>query len=205
MSEILSILTQALGGNATRQIGQLVGADESQTQNALSAVVPLLLSGLAKNAAQPDGASALLGALNRDHDGSALDDLPGLLGSVLSGGTPAANTPQADGAGILAHVLGNRQDQAKQAVAKAGGFDPATAAKLMAIAAPIVMAALGRMQRQKGLDANGLSNYLGGERKAMAVAQPGLMGLAEQLLDANHDGNAMDEIGGMVGKLFGGR
>jgi hypothetical protein len=71
------------------------------------------------------------------------------------------------------------------------------------IAAPLVLGALGRAQRQKGLDAGGLSSLLGGERQALAAQQPGLMGLATTLLDKNHDGNVVDDALGMVGKLFG--
>jgi hypothetical protein len=195
MSEILSVLSQALGGRTTDDLSKSIGADPSSTKNALAAALPLLLAGLAKNASQPEGANALSGALSRDHDGSALDNLSGLLGNPASG----------NGAGILGHVLGDRQPQSQQVVAKAGGIDPATAGKLLVIAAPLVMAALGRMQRQKGLDANGLTSYLGGEKQAVANAQPGIMGMATQLLDANHDGNVVDDLTGMVGKLFSGR
>ena len=100
-------------------------------------------------------------------------------------------------------MFGARQPQAQQAVAKAGGIDAAQAGRLLMIAAPLVLGALGRAQRQKGLDANGLSSLLGGERQALTAQQPGLMGLATTLLDKNHDGNVVDDALGMVGKLFG--
>lgn len=190
MSEIFQILTQALGGR-TGDLSQSIGADHSSTQNALAAALPLLLSGLAKNAAEPDGANQLLGALERDHDGSALDQLN------LSGDDTV------DGSKIVGHLFGNREKKAQGTVAKAGHIDPAAAAKLLAIAAPIVMAALGRMQREKSLDANGLAAYVDGEHQALSSAQPGMMGIAARLLDANHDGDLTDDLSGMVGKLFG--
>ena len=40
----------------------------------------MILAGLARNAAQPEGADPLHGAVQRDHDGSLLDDLGGFLG-----------------------------------------------------------------------------------------------------------------------------
>ncbi len=190
MSEIFQILTQALGGR-TGDLSQSIGADHSSTQNALTAALPLLLSGLAKNASEPDGATQLLGALERDHDGTALDQLN------LSGDDTV------DGSKIVGHLFGNREKNAQATVARAGHIDPAAAAKLLAIAAPIVMAALGRKQREKSLDANGLAAYVDGEHQALSSEQPGLMGIAARLLDANHDGDLTDDLSGMVGKLFG--
>jgi len=192
MSDILSLLSGTLGGRSSDEIGTAIGADSSKTQTALAAALPLLLSGLARNASQPEGAHALLGALERDHDGSALDNLSGLLGG---GGGNAA--------GILGHVFGAKEPAARDAVAKAGGLDTAQAGKLLLLAAPLVMAALGRMQREKGLDANGLAGFLGGEHQAMSNAQPGLMGLATQMFDRDGDGDVSHELAGMVGKLFG--
>jgi hypothetical protein len=193
MPELFSQLSQLLGGStATNELSRTVGAEPSSTESALAAALPLLLSGLAKNAAEPAGADALLGALQK-HDGTALDAPSTLLSAP----------PSEDGAKIVRHVFGNRQPQAQAAVARAGAIDPATAAKILAIAAPFVMAALARKQKEKNLDANGLSTYLGGEHQALSTAQPGLMGMAARLLDSNHDGNVTDEFAGMVGKLFG--
>ncbi|MEO6462736.1 MAG: DUF937 domain-containing protein, partial [Candidatus Eisenbacteria bacterium] len=63
--------------------------------------------------------------------------------------------------GILEHVFGGREPQAAQAVAKASGLDSRQVGTLLAAAAPLVLAALGRMQRQRGLDATGMSTLLG--------------------------------------------
>lgn len=190
MSEIFQILTHAFGGR-TGDLSRTIGSDHSSTENALAAALPLLLAGLANNAARPDGANRLLGALERDHDGSALDS-PSLT-----------ETDSGDGAKIVGHLFGNRERKAQATVAKAGHIDPAAAARLLALAAPLVMAALGRKQREKQLDANGLAAYVDGEHQALSSEQPGLMGMAARLLDANDDGNVTDDISGMVGKLFG--
>lgn len=45
-----------------------------------------------------------------------------------------------------------------------------------------------------------LSGSLGGNEKAS-----GMMGLVTNMLDANKDGNVMDDIMGMVGKFLGGK
>lgn len=196
MPGLMDLLQTALGGETQQLLGRQLGANPQATGSAIQAALPMLLSGLTRNASQAGGANALLGALQRDHDGSLLDDLGGLLGGSAGG-------PVVNGAGILGHVLGDRTAPAQTAVAHASGLDGAQVAQLMTTLAPIVMGALGRMQRTQGLDANGLTGLLQGEHAAAAQAQPNLMGLANQLLDRNHDGSALDDImkglGGMLG------
>lgn len=213
MPELMDMLGAALGGNTQQQLAEQIGADPQQTGNAIQAALPMLLSGLTQNASQPEGAEALHGALQRDHDGSLLDSLGGLLGGA-SGGLLAgvaggilggADRQQADGAGILGHVLGDRQETAHQAVAQSSGLNAGQVAALMATLAPIVMGALGKIQRSNHLDANGLAAMLQGEHAQAAQAQPGLMGLATQLLDRNRDGNAMDDVMKGIGGLLGNR
>ncbi len=195
MADLAHALTQILGGDAARQIGRQLGADDSTTRTAISAALPVLLGALARNSASRDGADALHGALARDHDGSILDD----VGSFL-------NDPQGGpGAGILRHVLGTRQPVAEQALAKASGLDSAGATKLLTMLAPLVLGALGRAQRRDGLDAGGLAGMLGRESEGLGQTAPGLMGMVTRLLDQDQDGSVVDELGGVLGKLFGGR
>jgi hypothetical protein len=194
MADLFAQLSQLLGNQtSTDELSRTVGAQPSNVQGALMAALPLLLSGLAHNAQQPGGSDALLSALQR-HDGTALDDPTSLLRSQ----------PTTDGEKIVGHVFGDRTTQAKDAVAKAGAIDPATAMKILAVAAPFVMAALAKKKNEQNLDANGLSQYLGGQQQTLQAAQPGLMGMASRLLDRNGDGNITDDVAGIVGKLFGG-
>ena len=199
-SQLMGLLSQALGGATPRTLGSLVGADEERTTSALSAALPLLLSALARNTETPEGASSLFGALSRDHDGRVLEDPEGFLQSP-AGGAEA-------GRGILDHVFGSRLPQANQAVAKASGLDGRQVATLLAAAAPLVLAAVGRMQRQRGLDATGVSTLLGSERQRLAATAPGLGGLASRVLDRDGDGDvdAADLAGvtGAVGRLLRG-
>ena len=197
MPGLMDLLGSALGGDTQRRLGEQIGADPQATASAIQAALPMLLSGLTQNTSQPGGAAALLNALDNDHDGSLLDNLGGLLGGTLGG--RATN-----GAGILGHVLGDRQEAAQRAVAKSSGLDSAQVAQLMMTLAPIVMGILGRTKRTQGLNETGRASMLQDEHAAAAQAQPGLMGLAGQLLDRNNDGSVLDELmqglGGLLGK-----
>ncbi len=197
---VLDLVTQALGSGGTRQIGQQLGLDEETTAKAVSGALPALMGALARNSASSDGASALAGALDRDHDGSILDDLGGFLGG---GGAQSA------GEGILKHVLGGKQQQVQQGLGQATGLDAGKIGSLLSMLAPMVMGALAKAQRTQGVDAGGLGSMLGQEQRRMERREPGLGGMLGGLLDQDGDGSVVDDItkigGSLLGGLLGGR
>ena len=188
-----------IGDDFIQQVSQQVGAKPQQVNQAVSAGVPLLVSALARNASNTGGASALLGALDRDHDGSVLDDVIGFLGN--SGSSP--------GEAILGHVLGGKKQGVEQAIGQASGLDMAQAGKILAMVAPLIMGALGKQKRQQGFDAGGLMDMLGGERQRVESQQPEVGGLLGKLLDQDGDGQISDDLAkagmSVLGSLFGGR
>lgn len=207
---LLDLVTRQLGGNGMRQLSQ-IGADEQQTAGAVQMALPVLLGGLAKNAQSPAGAQALGAALDRDHDPGLLDNVGAMLGGGAGGALGGA------GAGILGHILGGRQPAVEQGLGRATGLDSGQVGKLLMLLAPIVMAALARQKRQRGVDAGGLSGMLAGERDDLQRRNPQLGGLAS-MLDRDGDGSIVDDLGklaggggaggglgGMLGGLLGGR
>lgn len=205
MSSLLETLCGQLGGDNLRQLSQALGTDEKQTGEAVSAALPTLLGALARNASTESGAESLSGALQKDHDGSALQNLAGLFGGGSSGGGAQSGA----GAGILRHVLGGRQPRVEQGISKASGMDTAQVGQLMTMLAPIVMAQLGKQQREKNLDSHGLASLLGQERQSLEKA-PEAAGLLGSLLDADGDGDVdMSDIAkqgvGMLGKFLRGK
>ncbi len=202
MNSILDLLAQNLGGAQMGQLAQAIGADQSTTQRAVGAALPAILSAMRQNTASPGGAEQLLGALQRDHDGSLLDNLGALLGGQAQGRA-------ADGGGILGHILGGRQPELEQGVAQASGLDLSQVARLLPLLAPIVMAALGRAQRQSDAGPDVLSQMLGQEAQVARQAAPdGLLGHLSGFLDKDGDGDIKDDLMAQAGraafgKLFG--
>ncbi|WP_457654053.1 DUF937 domain-containing protein [Rhodocaloribacter sp.] len=231
MSSILEMLSQQIGGAQLQEISRSIGADPAQTRQAIGAALPVLLGGLAKNAAaSPDAARSLASALDNDHDGSVLDNLGdvlgmlggggasggglgamlgGLAGQMMGGGSPAPVNPRAvDGEGILRHVFGERRAVVEQAVSRAGGLDASMVGRLLPLLAPLVMGALGKVKREQNLDPEGLVSMLGQERATIESQTPALGGLLG-LLDADDDGDVKDDLlklgGSMLGSFFGGK
>ena len=150
MNAITQMVMQQIAGGASQQIAQRFGISESTANTAIQLAVPLILSAMARNAAQPQGAESLHQALNSDHDGSIFNDLSSYLG----------NPQSANGAGILGHVFSGQQTTVESNLAQAAGIDQSSAGGLMEMVAPLVMGAVGQAQQQNGLDASQLSNML---------------------------------------------
>jgi hypothetical protein len=194
MSSILDLLSSTLGGGAVNQIGDKLGLDPATTGKIVSAAIPLLVTALAKNSSTPQGAQSLHTALSNDHDGSVLDDVMGFLGSAQGGGA---------GAGILKHVLGNKQEALQAGLGQSTGVDPSSVGQILEMVAPMVMGALGRQAQQSGMDAGGLTDFLQGQAQSARQAQPDVLGSVLGMLDTNKDGSVLDDVGGLLGKLFG--
>lgn len=196
-------LFQQLQGAPLQQVSQQLGTGQMQTASAISAALPLLLGALGKNTAEPQGAEALLGALQRDHSGL---DLGSVLGAVLGGGAPAA---QNDGAAILGHIFGGSQPRAEASLGQATGLGGDKAGQLMKILAPIVLTFLAQRflgQGQSNANPGALSQILGQERE-VAQQQGGLGGgLLGAVLDQDGDGQlGLGDLLKIGGGLFGGK
>ena len=191
---LLDTIQQQLGPDAVQQISRRIGADPGTTGNAVDAALPLLLAALARQAGDPSRARDLATAVEEDHDGSLLDNLSGFLGT---GGAAAA------GNGILGHVLGQRRGAVEQGIGQTTGLDTSKVAQLLPMLAPIVMAALGRAKRERKLDAGGVATLLTSESEHLNDRAPGVMGALGRFLDQDGDGQVMDDVGGILGSVFG--
>jgi hypothetical protein len=191
--DLTGLLNNALNNDTIKQISRQLGADEGATSGAIQAALPMLLGGLANISASQSGASSLLGALDRDHDGSILDDLGGFLGDYLSG----------RGAGILSHIFGDQEGAVERGVSQASGLDLSKVGPLLMILAPIVMGALGRARREQGIGPGELPRELGGAAQQTGGDQ-GLLGALSSMFDMNRDGSAIDDIAGMLSRAVGG-
>lgn len=199
MGSLFDTLNQQLQGQGVEQIAQQLGIDQADAAKAIPAALGSLMGGLAGNAARSGGGEAIAGALARDHDGSILDNLSGALGGLTGGA----------GAGILGHVFGTKEPAVEAALGQSTGLDAGTMGQLLKMLAPIVMGALGRTQREKGLDTGGLTDLLGSERRTVERKEPQGMDILGQILDSDGDGQITDDLtrigGGLLGKFLGGK
>ena len=192
----LEALLGLLQGQDIENLASQVGGNEGEVKNGVMAALPAMLAALGKNAGTEKGAEELNNALEKKHDGSILDNLSGYL----------SNPDLKDGAGILNHLFGNQTSNVANAVSQSSGLDSNGSMKMLQMLAPVLMGILGQQKKQNNLDAKGLGNLTSmlASNFGSEAGASGIMEAVTNLLDANKDGNVMDDIMGMVGKFFGG-
>ena len=190
MSGLLDLLNSPMGKQLISGVAGETGQPENKTADVLGMAMPLLLGAMKKNAASPQGAEGLINALSNKHNGSILDDLGGLFGGGVD------KSVVKDGAGILGHVLGNKQAAVENALSQKSGMDTGSIAQILKIAAPIVMGFLGKQTAQSRVqDSSGMNTLLG----SMLGGQPEQnQSLITSLLDSDGDGSILDDVAGMV-------
>lgn len=182
-------LIKQFGG--MQSVASELGISPQQAQSGAAALLPAILGGFKKQAQAPTGLDGLGGLLSQLGGG-------GLLDNVLS--------PQPTNVGlgndVLGQIFGSKdvsRTVATQAAAKSG-LDPALLKKLLPI---IAMLAAGYMAKQNGAarasSGGGLGGLLGGLLGGGSAAgqQSGLSGM----LDLDGDGNPLDDLIGLAGKL----
>ncbi|MEJ7862840.1 MAG: DUF937 domain-containing protein [Pyrinomonadaceae bacterium] len=192
MFSLQDLVGQQKGNDAVSQISQMLGADQTTTNSAIQMALPMILSAMAKNAAQPSGAESLNNALQENHNGGILNDLGGYLNA------PNSN----DGIGILGHIFGQKQGAAAQQVSQNSGLDLGQVAQLMITLAPIVMGYLGRQKQQANLDSNGLSNLLNEKQQEIQSSDNPMMSSISNMLDSDNDGSMMDDLASLASNYF---
>ncbi|WDI30722.1 DUF937 domain-containing protein [Hyphococcus flavus] len=191
---LMDQLTQVVVSQISQQASQKTGMEQGLTEKMMPMAMAAIMAGLKKNASQPQGAQALSDALQR-HDGSLLNNVDQV----------SSDNVLADGQKILGHILGGKQSQTERALAKTAGVDQGQIGQLLAMAAPAVLASLGRAKREQGLDASALAGLVTEESVRAHAAAPNELGGLLGFLDQDGDGDFKDDLMEQAGKqLLGG-
>lgn len=191
MAGILDLLNSDLGKTIVSGVAGSTGQDTSKTGSVLTMALPVLMKAMQRNAATPQGAEGLMGALSGKHDGSILDNLGGLFGGGVS------QDVTSDGSKILGHILGNKQQGVQQVIGQKAGIDAGSVGNILKVAAPILMGVLGQQTRQQNVrQPSDLTGLLGGMLGGSSSQQE--QSFLEKILDADGDGSVIDDVAGMV-------
>ena len=201
MAGILDLLNSDLGKQIISGVAGSTGNDSNKTGSVLTMALPVLMKAMERNAATPEGAQGLMGALEKKHDGSILDNLGGLFGGGVE------ESVKQDGAGILGHILGQKQQGVEQVIGQKSGLDAGSVGNILKVAAPILMGVLGKQKREQNVsNSSDISGLLGGLLGGNETKNE--QSFLEKILDADGDGSVVDDVAGMLlggsGKKSGG-
>jgi hypothetical protein len=189
--QISDIMAQSGG---LQSIARELGITETQAASGAAALTPALLGGFKKQAQmQPGGLGGLGGLLGRLGGG-------GLLDNLLS----PEPTDVRQGDAVLGEIFGSKD--VSRAVAQnasaQSGLDPSVLKKMLPMLAMLVA---GYMAKQGRGASGGLGGMLGGRQDggvpAGRSAPAGRAGGLAGMLDMDGDGNPLDDILRMAGKL----
>jgi hypothetical protein len=188
-------LIKQMGG--LQSVARELGVNPQQAETGAAALLPAILGGFKKQAQAQGGAGGLGGMLSQLGGG-------GLLDNVLS---PQPTNVDL-GNNVLGQIFGSKDVSRTVAThaASQSGIDPSLLKKMLPI---IAMMAAGFMAKQGAAPAaapagGGLGGLLGGLLGGGGRPSGGRQGgggLAA-MLDADGDGNPLDDILGMAGKLM---
>jgi hypothetical protein len=170
MAGLIDLVRQELSGNGIQQLSNHIGADPATTLTGVTAALPAVLNGMAQRAQQPGGETAI-------HQ--AIDAHAGLLGSLaaLAGHAPT-QTP--GGLGVLDHIFGDDHTQIQNTLSQTTGLAPDQSHKMLAVLAPLVLAALAHQRSQGQMPVGGLSQLL--QSQTLTGQQSGIGGILGQIL-----------------------
>jgi outer membrane protein OmpA-like peptidoglycan-associated protein len=154
-----------------------VGESASATRQVASGAIPAVLGGLIKKASTADGAGMLASMLDRDHDGSMLDDIAGMI----AGGKLSSIADM--GSSALGSIFSGSFDSIAAALGGASGVSAKSSSSIMKMLAPVVLGLVGKQKKSLGLDAGGLAKMLMGQselvKKALPAGLTGALGLGK--------------------------
>ena len=215
VQNLLDMIMQAQGGKVAQTAGSQLGLNGQQSQQAIAALLPAISSALKNNTRDPQGLQSLLGALQGGQHEQYLDQ-PEIY---------AKPEVRNDGNAILGKLFGSK-DVSRAVAGRAAeqtGIGADVLKKMLPMVATMAMGSLSKQTRQPnmasqlaglalgggGRQQSGGGGLLGGllgaalggnsrrQRGYEQQRQQG-MGILGKMLDADGDGNMMDDVLGMA-------
>jgi len=172
------MVTDVAGKALVNQASGFLGESQSNTQSAVSAILPSLLGGLIGKSQQSGGAGAIMDLLNNNNmDGGMLGNLAGMF----SGGE-STNALTGLGGSLLKAVLGDKVGGLVDMVAGFAGLKKSSSNSLLSMAMPLIMSMIGKQIKSKGMGLSGLTSLLSSQAPHVASAMPKGMGNVADLL-----------------------
>lgn len=175
---LIDLITGNTGGQVAEEAGNKFGIDKNQIIALMAVAAPLVISYLSKKAkSNPEEADKLNAALEKDHDGS-----------ILNNPSQAADR-QDEGNSILSYVFGGEKAEVENQLSQKTGISMAKIGPILAMLAPIIMGYIGKEKKSNGVTSGGgLGDLLGG-----------ILGNANQQAQGQSTNPINDILGGILG------
>ncbi len=196
---LIDLITGNAGNQVASQAENKFGISKNQIIALLAVAAPLVISYLRKKSQEdPNEAEALNNALDRDHDGSILEN------------PSQVEARQQEGGSILDHIFGGQKATVENQLSQNTGISMDKIGPILAMLAPVIMGYIGKQKQSNGVTSGGgLGDLLGGilgGAQSQVQAEPSnplneILGSVLGGSQASNSGNPLNDI---LGSVLGG-
>ena len=147
---LIDLLTGNTGNQVAERAENKFGISRNHVLALLAVAAPLIISYLSKKSQSPNEAESLNTALDKDHDGSILNDVS------------QAEARQSEGNSILNHIFGEEKQTVESQLSQKTGISIDKIGPVLSMLAPIIMGYIGKEKQQNNVGAGGLGGLLDG-------------------------------------------
>lgn len=193
---LIDLITGNAGSQVASKAENKFGISKNQVIALMAVAAPLVISYLRKKSQDdPNEAEALNSALDKDHDGSILDN------------PSQVEDRQQEGGSILDHIFGGQKSQVENQLSQNTGISMDKIGPVLAMIAPLIMGFIGKEKQSSGVNSGGgLGDLLGGilggaQNQAQAEPSNPLNDILGSVLgggNAQSAGNPLNDILGSV-------
>ncbi|MFT3902970.1 MAG: DUF937 domain-containing protein [Niabella sp.] len=192
---LLDLIHGDTGNQVAEQAENKFGISKNQVIALLAVATPLVISYLRKKSEDPTEADKLNAALERDHDGSILND------------PSQALNRQEEGSSILSHIFGANKETVESQLSENTGISMSKIGPILAMLAPMIMGFIGKQKQTNNVTSGGgladlLSGILGNASQQAQQSNNPLSGLLNSFLGNGTQSN-QGGLSGLLGNLFG--
>lgn len=194
---LIDLLTGNTGNQVAEQAESKFGISKNQIIALLAVATPLVISYLRNKSQDAKEAEALNNALDKDHDGSILDD------------TSQLDNRQEEGSSILSHVFGNQKNTVENQLSQNTGISIDKIGPILAMLAPVIMGYIGKEKQQSNVGAGGLGDLLGGilggaQNQAQQQQSSPLNDILGSVLGGGQSQSSGNPLNDILGSVLGG-
>lgn len=194
---LIDLLTGNTGNQVAEQAENKFGISKNQIIALLAVATPLVISYLRNKSQDNKEAEALNNALDKDHDGSILND------------TSQLEARQNEGGSILSHVFGSEKGNVENQLSQNTGISIDKIGPILAMLAPVIMGYIGKEKQQNNVGAGGLGDLLGGilggaQNQAQQQQSSPLNDILGSVLGGGQSQSSGNPLNDILGSVLGG-
>lgn len=194
---LIDLLTGNTGNQVAEKAETKFGISKNQIIALLAVATPLVISYLRNKSQDNKEAEALNSALEKDHDGSILDD------------TSQLEARQNEGGSILSHIFGNEKSTVENQLSQNTGISIDKIGPILAMLAPVIMGYIGKEKQQNNVGAGGLGDLLGGilggaQTQALQQQSNPLNDILGSVLGGGQSQSSGNPLNDILGSVLGG-